>query len=47
MRFFVLSDNTDTLIGMRLAGMEGTLIHTKPSSRKPSVPPCPTRGSGC
>ena len=30
MRFFVLSDNTDTLIGMRRAGMEGTLIHTKP-----------------
>lgn len=29
MRFFVLSDNTDTLIGMRLAGMEGKLIESK------------------
>lgn len=29
MRFFVLSDNTDTLMGMRLAGMEGALVHTK------------------
>jgi len=27
MKFFVISDNTDTLVGMRLAGMEGVLAH--------------------
>ena len=29
MRCFVLSDNTDTLMGMRLAGIEGTLVHER------------------
>lgn len=28
MRFYLLSDNTDTLMGMRLAGIEGRLLHT-------------------
>lgn len=27
MRFYLLSDNTDTLMGMRLAGIEGMVIH--------------------
>lgn len=27
MKFFVLSDNTDTYLGMRLAGMEGAVVH--------------------
>ena len=27
MRFYLLSDNIDTLTGMRLAGIEGTLVH--------------------
>lgn len=28
MRFYLLSDNIDTLMGMRLAGIEGELVHT-------------------
>ncbi len=27
MKFFVISDNVDTLIGLRLAGMEGVVVH--------------------
>lgn len=27
MRFYLLSDNTDTLLGMRLAGIAGEVIH--------------------
>ena len=26
MKFFVISDNSDTYMGMRLAGMEGTCL---------------------
>ncbi len=29
MRCYVLSDNTDTLMGMRLAGIEGELVHER------------------
>lgn len=29
MRYFVISDNSDTLTGLRLAGIEGTLCKTK------------------
>jgi V/A-type H+-transporting ATPase subunit F len=28
MRFYLLSDNIDTLMGMRLSGIEGVLVHT-------------------
>ncbi|MGYP004493512733 len=28
MRFYLISDNTDTLVGMRLAGIEGVVVHT-------------------
>lgn len=28
MKFYTLSDNTDTAVGMRMAGMEGEVIHT-------------------
>ena len=28
MKFFCISDNTDTQIGMRLAGVEGIVVHT-------------------
>lgn len=28
MRFYLLSDNTDTLMGMRLTGIEGVVVHT-------------------
>lgn len=27
MRFFVISDNIDTQVGMRLAGIEGAVVH--------------------
>lgn len=27
MRFFVISDNVDTQLGMRLAGIEGVVVH--------------------
>lgn len=29
MRFFCISDNIDTKIGMRLTGIEGVVVHTK------------------
>ncbi len=29
MRSFVISDNKDTLIGMRLVGIEGVIVHSK------------------
>ncbi len=29
MRFFVISDNHDTKVGMRLAGIEGVVVHTQ------------------
>ena len=29
MKFFVISDNTDTRMGMRLAGIEGVVAHTR------------------
>ena len=27
MRFYLISDNVDTLVGMRLAGIEGDVVH--------------------
>lgn len=27
MRFYLISDNVDTLVGMRLAGIEGEIVH--------------------
>ncbi len=27
MKFFVISDNVDTFLGLRLAGMEGVVVH--------------------
>lgn len=29
MQFFVISDNIDTYMGMRLSGMPGTVVHTR------------------
>lgn len=29
MKFFLISDNADTQLGMRIAGIEGVLAHTK------------------
>lgn len=34
MRFFLISDNDDTQMGMRLAGMEGVVVHTASEVRK-------------
>ncbi|MGN1088994.1 MAG: V-type ATP synthase subunit F [Huintestinicola sp.] len=34
MKFFLLSDNVDTLTGMRLAGIEGVLAHTAEETEK-------------
>lgn len=28
MKFFLISDNIDTQIGLRLSGIEGTIVHT-------------------
>jgi len=30
MKFYLISDNVDTCIGMRLAGIEGTVVHEAP-----------------
>lgn len=29
MKFYLLSDNVDTLVGMRLVGIEGSVLHNK------------------
>lgn len=29
MKFYLISDNVDTQVGMRLAGIEGTVVHEK------------------
>ncbi|WP_069997118.1 V-type ATP synthase subunit F [Cellulosilyticum sp. I15G10I2] len=29
MKTFLISDNRDTLVGMRLAGIDGVIVHTK------------------
>lgn len=34
MRMFLISDNHDTLTGMRLAGVEGVLVHTRNQLRE-------------
>ena len=32
-RFYLISDNTDTIEGMRLAGIEGEIVHTEEEMR--------------
>ena len=34
MKMFLLSDNVDTLTGMRLAGVEGCIVHERAELRK-------------
>lgn len=34
MRFFLISDNNDTFVGMRLAGIEGIVVHQKDEVRE-------------
>ena len=33
MKLFLISDNTDTLVGMRLSGVEGVVVHEKEDAR--------------
>lgn len=37
MRFYVISDNSDTRVGLRLAGIEGVVVHTKEEVEKALV----------
>ena len=34
MKFFLLSDNVDTVTGMRLAGIEGVVVHKAEETEK-------------
>ncbi len=34
MKFYLISDNIDTIVGMRLAGISGTLVHEEQEVRK-------------
>ena len=34
MKMYLISDNTDTLTGMRLAGVEGCIVHERAELRK-------------
>ena len=34
MRFYLISDNIDTQLGMRLAGIEGVVVHTEEEVRR-------------
>lgn len=34
MRFYLISDNIDTMVGMRLAGIDGVLVHKDMEVRK-------------
>ena len=34
MRFYLISDNVDTQLGMRLAGIEGVVVHKEQEVRK-------------
>ena len=34
MRFYLISDNVDTQVGMRLAGIEGVVVHEADEVRR-------------
>ena len=34
MKMYLISDNLDTLTGMRLAGVEGVIVHERPALRE-------------
>ena len=34
MKYYLISDNVDTLVGMRLAGIDGVLAHEEPEVKK-------------
>ncbi len=33
MRFYLISDNSDTMMGMRLAGIEGVIVHEQTEAK--------------
>ena len=48
MKMFLISDNVDTLTGMRLAGVEGCIVHERAELRKAledAIAPVTERGS--
>ena len=34
MKMYLISDNVDTLTGMRLAGVDGVVVHERPELRE-------------
>lgn len=34
MRFYLISDNVDTMVGMRLAGIEGVVVHEEAETKR-------------
>ncbi len=34
MRFYLISDNEDTLVGMRLAGIDGVIVHNEEEAQR-------------
>lgn len=34
MRFYVISDNEDTLVGLRLAGIDGVIVHDEEQAQR-------------
>ena len=34
MKYYLISDNVDTLVGRRLAGIDGVLVHEEPEVKK-------------
>ena len=42
MKYFVITDSTDTQVGLRLAGIEGVVVREEPLVRAAIQPPIPT-----
>ena len=46
MRFYLISDNIDTQIGMRLAGIEGVVVHEPDETKEALLKACDMRDVG-
>ena len=46
MKMFLISDNVDTLTGMRLAGVEGCIVHERAELRKALEDAIPNKENG-
>lgn len=46
MRFYLISDNIDTQIGMRLAGIEGVVVHEPDETKEALLKACNLRDVG-